>query len=295
MNLTLQLILSGAAAGSLYALFSLGLSFVYTTFKHFHIAAAASMATAGYTAYIIADTTDLPVTMALAIGLVVGIVINVLIGTQLYPALEKRGAEGFVIFLASLGAMTAIVYLFVLIVGSSPVRIEQPAMLSQRLGTSSIGITVLQGLAIICAIAATLILRYTLTSTQVGKRILAYTSSPNFAELIGINTNRLRLVTYAYSGVLFSLPGLYVVMDTGITSLGPENYFVIGIMCTFVAGLGNWLLSAIIGGSVGVIQYILLLIVPAQWTLAIVFGVFLLLLTFKTEGFSLKAFRSRSA
>ena len=284
MDLLVQLLLNGLVAGSLYALVAVGFAVIFGATRHFHIAHAAVFASSGYAATILMDKVGLPSVLSAVVGIVVAVVVGVLLVRCLYVPLWRRGGAGFVLFLVSLGAMVAIGNVFTLVLGARPARAELGDWFHHvvRFGSWSltggqIGVVVV---TVVLFVALVLLLSHTLA----GKLIKAYSGNPEFVEVVGHRPSRVLVLVYAVGSLFAAVAGTYVGADTGMQPGLGETYFIISIMAVFIGGIGSVWGAFIAAMVLGMLQNVLLMWIGAQWTLPIIFTVFLVLITASPAG-----------
>lgn len=292
MNLFLQLLLNGVVAGSLYGLMAISLSLIYGATRHFHIAHAAVFSAAGYLTYVFGTVLGLPIGIAIIIAILAAMGLGVVIVRWLYRPLEERGGGPFVIFLVSLGLLAVVVNVFTLWLGQSPIRVTLSEGLRQPVKFGGLSLTVVQlGLVFVSTLCFGLLV-YLLKYTWWGKYIRAFSSNPEFVEIIGGSPRALEILAYSIGSAIAALAGIYTTFDTGMTPGIGEQYFIIAILAVILGGVGS------VGGAfaaamlLGVLQNVLQIRVEAEWTIPIVFALFLLIIAVSPSGLASLSFRS---
>lgn len=292
MNLFLQLLLNGIVAGSLYSLMAISLSLIYGATRHFHIAHAAVFSAAGYLTYVFGTALGLPAGLAVPIAILAATGLGVAIVRLLYRPLEERGGGPFIIFLVSLGTLAVVVNVFTLWLGQSPVRVTFAQGLRRPVEFGGLSLTVVQIGLILVSILCLGLLFYLLNCTWWGKYIRAFSSNPEFVEIIGGNPRALEILVYSIGSAIAALAGIYAAFDTGMTPGLGEEYFIIAILAVILGGVGSVSGAFAAAMLLGVLQNVLQLGVPAEWTVPIVFALFLLIISVSPSGLASLSFRS---
>ncbi len=284
MDLLVQLLLNGLAAGSLYALVAVGFALIFAATRHFHIAHAAVFAAGGYIAYFLSDW--VPVGVAVLGAVVLSVLLGVLLVTCLYRPLERRGGAGFVLFLVSLGALIVIDNVFTVRLGARPARLEAGGWFTTNVPIGRWSLVAGQLALIVVAIALFALLLGLLTKTRMGKLVQAYSGNPEFVEVVGRRPQVVLVLVYALGSLLAAVAGVYVAADTGMQPGLGETFFIVSIMAVIIGGIGSITGAFVAAMLLGLLQNVLLLVMGAQWTLAAIFVLFLVLITVSPEGLS---------
>lgn len=283
MTLATQLLLNGLVTGSLYALVAVGFALIFSATRHFHIAHAAVLATGGYLTFLLTGF-GLPAILAVVVALVVAVSLGMAIARFLYVPLNRRGGEGFILFLVSLGVLTALDNVFTIRLGARPAKPELGDWFHSAVRFGSWSLTWGQ----IGVITLTLLLSFALIAsvdrTRAGQLIKAYSGNPEFFQVFGQRPMVVLMMVYAVGSLFAALAGIYLAADTGMQPGLGEQYFIVSIMAVFIGGIGSLRGAFVAALTLGVLQNLLLLFMGAEWTLAAVFAGFLVLMTISPEG-----------
>ncbi|MGY2082769.1 branched-chain amino acid ABC transporter permease [Blastococcus sp. SYSU DS0539] len=282
MDLFVQLLLNGLVAGSLYALVAVGFALIFAATRHFHIAHAAVFAAGGYFAYYLVDF--LPVGPAVAAALLLSVLLGVALVTLLYRPLERRGGAGFVLFLVSLGALIVIDNIFTVQLGARPARLAAGGWFTTTVGLGQWSLIAGQ----VALIAVTFLLFGALVAllakTRMGKLVQAFSANPEFVQIVGRKPQVVLVVVYALGSLLAAVAGVYVAADTGMQPGLGETFFIVSVMAVIIGGIGSITGAFVAAMLLGLLQNVLLLVMGAEWTLAAIFVLFLVLITVSPEG-----------
>lgn len=213
MTLALQTLFSSLANGSLFVLMGAGIVLCYRSSRVVNLAQGEGFAVAGM---LIAKLVAAGLSLALAgvIGLAAAVVLAlVLERVILRPRLDWQPgrliivALGFAVLVEGVlnVAFGADARNFPAMLTGSPVRAEGAAISRQAI--------LAIGVAVLIPLALAVFFRWTTT----GKAMTASAESPRVTELLGVNTARLRQLSFGLAGAIGALSALLVVPATGIS------------------------------------------------------------------------------
>ncbi len=204
--------------------------------------------------------------------------------------LYKRPLESL---LATWGVSMVIQQLFRLVFGANNVQVESPAYLS---GNWTVNDVVFGWNRVFVIAFAALIIFLTwavLTKTRLGLLIRAVMQNRSMAACMGVRTERVNMLTFAFGSGLAGLAGAFL---SQIGNVGPnlgQNYIVDSFMTVVVGGVGNIMGTVISALGIGLADQSLQQVLGDPVTGKIlVLGAIILFLQWKPSG--LFATRSRS-
>ncbi len=246
----LQFLFSGITVGATYALAALGFTLIYNASNVINFAQGEFIMLGGMLAvYFSQAGLPLPVALALAIAVpaVVGILVEKL---AIEPA---KGAEPVTLIIITIGASLVIRGLIQVWLGKNTFSLSA---FSGDTPLQLLGATLMpQSLWVLGVTAVVVVaLWYFFNRTLHGKAMLATSHNRVAAELVGINTNWVLLLSFAMSAALGALGG---VLLTPITLTSYDVGIMLGLkgfVAAVVGGLGNGL-GAVVGGLlVGILE-----------------------------------------
>ena len=272
MSLTslLQQSLNGLAVGSVYAIFALGYTLVFSILGIINFAHGAVFTLGAYLTYTLMGSAfgfngllanaslplQLPFVVALLLGSVLAGLVGVLIERLAFRPLRSRGADPLLTLVSSLGAAIAVTNIIQYLVGaeiySFPSNIYGSLPAAVNFGPPGTPIPVRTPQVVIFAVSACILLVLTLliNYTRFGKALRAVAEDGVTASLLGINTDLYILLTFFLSGFLGGVAGTLV--GSSVSIAGP--YFGIafglkGLAVIVLGGLGS-IPGAVVGGAV---------------------------------------------
>jgi len=300
----LQQFLNGLSIGSVYGIFALGYTLVFSILGIINFAHGAIFTLGAYFTYLLAGGAfgfngllanaklpfKLPFFLALLIGCILSGFISILLERIAFRPLRNRGADPLLTLVSSLGAGVVIVNVIQYLVGAEiytfPDGIYGQIPPAINFGSAEKPILIRTVQIIIFAVSAVIvaILTYLINFTKLGKALQAVAENPITASLLGINTEQFIVITFFVSGFLAGLAGTLV--GSSVSIAGP--YFGIafglkGLGVIVLGGLGN-IPGAVAGGLIlGLAEAF----VPADYSgykEAIAFAILFIMLLVRPQG-----------
>jgi branched-chain amino acid transport system permease protein len=276
----LQFLFSGLTVGATYALAALGFTLIYNASNVINFAQGEFIMLGGMLSVFFLQA-GLPMPVALLLAIMIPALVGMLVEKlAIEPA---RGAEVVTLIIITIGASLVIrgliqiwlgkgTHSFPAFSGEQPIHIAGATLLPQSLWV--LGTTAL----------VVVILWYFFNRTLAGKAILATSHNRLAAELVGINTQWVLLVSFAMSAALGAIGGILL---TPITLTSYDVGIMLGLkgfVAAVVGGLGNGL-GAVVGGlMVGIIEAMAAGYISSAYKDAIPFVLILFVIFFMPRG-----------
>lgn len=266
----LQQVLNGLAIGSVYAIFALGYTLVFSILGIINFAHGAVFTLGAYFTYTLLGGAfgfngllangqlglALPFVVALLVGSGLAGLVGVGIERLAFRPLRLRGADPLLTLVSSLGMAVLITNLIQYLVGAEiynfPSDIYGTLPKAVNFGTAAAPVPVRTVQLVIIAVSAAILVVLTLAInyTRFGKALRAVAEDATTAGLLGINTDRFILLTFFLSGSLGGVAGTLIASSVSIA--GP--YFGIafglkGLAVIVLGGLGE-IPGAVLGGLI---------------------------------------------
>lgn len=238
-------------AAALYAPLALSWAVVYRVAGFFHFTHAAVFAAGAYGALAAHQLAGLPLLPSLLLGVIVAAVIGFLAEYLVYRPLRRRGASAETLLLASLGAYIVLENFIVLLFGVAPRRLQSadPASADLVLG---VALTTVQRFIILGSFASCVAAWLLLTRTHVGLMVRAFANDPELARAVGINRERLMVITFIVGSAFGGFVGVLAALDTAITPTIALPVLMIAVVAAIAGGVdsfaGNILGALLIAG-----------------------------------------------
>jgi len=254
MDTFIQQIFNGLILGSMYALVALGYTMVYgvlnlINFAHGDVLMVGAMVGISILHLVQAIAPGLPGIVKVGIAILgaipVCVIVNVLIERVAYRRL--RNAPRLAPLITAIGVSTLLQTFAMMIWGRSPVAFP-PVMPSDSFVVLGAYISPTQVMLLILATASMLGLVYMVEKTKMGRAMRATAENPRVAGLMGVDSNRVIVLTFAIGAALAAVAG--VMMSATYSSA----QFAMGVLpgmkafsAAVLGGIGN-IYGAMIGG-----------------------------------------------
>lgn len=287
MSTIMSVLINGLSLGAIYALIALGYTMVYGIAKMLNFAHGDIIMVGSYAIFFTVMNLNIgnPV-LTLVEALVLAVVVCTLFGVTIEKIAYKplRGASPLAVLITAIGVSYFLQGMSQLLFGAKAIPITLPNLGSIDLGatTISVGTVVTVVVGIILMVTLTLFIKYTRT----GKAMVAVSEDKGAAQLMGINVNKIIMITFAIGSALAAFASLFYLF--GIPAVNPTLGSMPGIKAfaaAVIGGIGS-IPGAMLGGILmGLIESICKS-VPAlsSYTLAIEFGVLILILLIRPIG-----------
>jgi len=256
----LQNFLNGISIGSVYAIFALGYTLVFSILGIINFAHSAVFTLGAYLTYSLAVGQfgisgilagfRIPFQLSFPISLLIGAVLSgitgVLVERCAFRPLRARDADSLMALVSSLGvalvAVNVIQYLAGSEIYSFPADVYgdiRPAIMFHVAGKVVV-IRTVQVIIFAVSMVILAILVYLINFTRIGKALRAVAENTSTSSLLGINVDRFILYTFFLSGFLGGIAGSLVGTSFGIA--GPYfgvTYGLKGLAVIVLGGMGS--------------------------------------------------------
>jgi len=293
--------IEGLAQGSIYALVALGYTLVYGVLKLINFAHSEVFIVGAYGVYFTffdlgfrpGPTPELAIGELIAnllLACVVAMVISGLTAVALervaYRPLRRKGAPRLVFLITAIGASFVIQQLLFIWRGGNPepaIRLLRPKEVFTIFGAS---VTNLQILIVVASLLLLLVADTFINRTRLGRGIRAVAQDPDTATLMGVNKERVIMLTFLVGGALAGAAALFYMMKIP-AGAQYQGGFLLGIKAFTAAvlgGIGN-LRGALLGGLIlGLVENYGQSLFGGQWRDIVAFVLLVVVLMFRPTG-----------
>jgi len=278
-----QLIANSLIAGSIIILAAIGFGLIYGTARFFHFAQAATITAGAYLTLLGQELFSLPVPLAAVLAVALCGLLGVAMDVCCFRPLRHRHASPLISLLASLGLYIVIQNVISLSFGDNQ---EVIVAGSGEIPASLLGARLLPVQMAIMATSLTLLLGVAalLRGTRIGKACRAVACDPVLSRTCGVDPDRTLLVVFAIGSALGGAAGVLIALDVGMTPQMGLSVLLLGVVAVIVGGVGSFP-GIILGGLLlGFTQHFATWVLGAQWQESIAFGVLLLFLVWRPQG-----------
>lgn len=285
----LQNIFFGLSLGAVYSLIAVGFALVFNILKFSNFSHGGVMsftAYAGYLAYVwLFDGKVSGILMFVAIvstAAVVGAVTAVGIERVGFRRLRRNNAPVIYYFISSI--TLGILLENVITIFASSNFYSYPLFFSaNNIALFGTTFSVADVVTLLFSSAALVALLFVLYRSKLGLGVRTVSFDVNTASLMGIDADRVVMATFAMSGALGGISGVFLGMNY---SLYPQlgQLVVKGFIASVIGGLGS-ITGAVIGALLlGIVEVALIGLVGSGWMPACVFVVMLVFLLLRPRG-----------
>jgi branched-chain amino acid transport system permease protein len=260
MDQFVQLTVNGLTLGSLYALIALGYSLVYGVLKLLNFAHGEVYMIGSFIGYgtlqVLGGSADpaLPVALLIPVLFIVAALGAGLVGVAIerFAYRPLRAAPRIAPLVSALGTSFFLQATMLLVVGARIVRYESEDLIDVRTGihTGPLNISVMRLLVIGVSAVVMLALNTFMKRSKLGKAMRATSYDPEAAQMMGMDVNRVVMVTFFIGSALAGVGGVMsgLVYNRVFHTMG----FVAGLKgftASVVGGIGS-IKGAMVGGIV---------------------------------------------
>ncbi|MHA6623017.1 branched-chain amino acid ABC transporter permease [Pseudonocardia sp. DLS-67] len=293
--------IDGLSYGSIYALVAIGYTLVYGVLKLINFAHSEIFVIGIFAAYFTflglgyapGETAE-PGLVALIGSLLLAALMAmvasggsaVLLERIAYRPLRKRGAPRLVFLITAIGASFAIQQIFLIFLGGNAqpsIRLLRPTEVFEVFGAR---VTNIQLMTFAAAILLMVVAETFVNRTRLGRGVRAVSQDPDTATLMGVNRERVFMLTFLLGGVLAGAAALFYLMTIPAAAIY-NGGFLLGIKAFTAAvlgGIGN-LRGALLGGLLlGVVENYGQSFFGGEWRDVIAFVLLIIVLMFRPTG-----------
>lgn len=281
LGLLLNLAAVGLTVGSMYALIAVSFAVIFNITHTFHLAHGAVITVGGYLVYVLASLLHLPFPLALLLAVIPTALLGAAMEVWLYRPLRRAKAPPMILFLASVGLLTIFEGLIGLFFGTEALTISALPLQPVQMGPVTVttaNLAMLAGWPIIALVT------FYLVGTRSGQFLRAVSDFEPVAATLGIPTDRVFVISFLL-GSAIAVPA--AILYSWYQALEPTmglSAILIASAAVIIGGRHGILPGAIVALVVGLIQSLLIAVVPTGWQDGIIFALLLLAVLLRPQG-----------
>lgn len=277
----IETLINGLSMGSTYAMIALGYTMVYGIAKMLNFAHGDIIMVGGYMIFITMTATGSPL-----LGLLFAVIFCMILGVTIEKVAYKplRGASPLAVLITAIGVSYLLQSTAQIIFGSAPKMVNVADLGNITIGTLTIPVYTLVTLG--CSMIIMVVLSIFVKYTRTGRAMIAVSEDKGAAQLMGINVNRIIMITFAIGSALAAFAGLFMLMKSpSLTNTLGAMPGIKAFTAAVIGGIGS-IPGAMVGGLlIGVVEAISLTIPPiAPYTDAIEFLILIIILLVRPTG-----------
>ena len=252
MTIVFQQVINGVVLGSLYVLVALGLTLVYGVLVQINFAHADVVTLGAFSAYFFVNGAGGSYIASIAVALAVGAALGWLLNAAIFAPLQKRGNE-LLPLIATIGVSVMLENAMLAWFGPIPYAFDSP--LSNDVIRFAGTFITLQNVLIIAVSVATIALLYAFMKfTFLGKALRAVSQDRETAGLMGINPDRIVMLTFVIASALAGMAGAMLGPVLVLTPFAGTSVIVKAFAIVIIGGFGNVEGTILAGLLVGLIE-----------------------------------------
>lgn len=282
LTVVVQQTINGIVLGSLYVLVALGLTLIYGVLVQINFAHADIVTLGAFSAYFYTHAFGGGYLVSIAVAFAVGGVLGWLVNATIFAPLRERGDE-LRPLIATIGLSVLIENLALAWFGPVPYAFETPYS-NKVIRFAGSFITAQSLLVVVVAGGAIVVLYLFMRVTFLGKALRAVAQDRETAGLMGIDPNRLIMLTFVIASALAGMGGAMLGPILVLTPFAGASVIVKAFAIVIIGGFGNMEGTIIAGLLVGLIESFTTQLLDPGLIDIVVFGLLLLMLAVRPTG-----------
>jgi branched-chain amino acid transport system permease protein len=275
-----QAVLTGLMIGGVYGLVAMGLTLIFGVLDIVNFAHGAFLAVALYITVVMVDRLGVHPYLALLVAVPLMFLLGAAVQRGILAGAIGKPLENQL--LITLGIALLIDNGLLLFFGPNPRSVKLPGDRGVEILGAVVTLSRLLAFGVSLVLAALLYLL--LQRTRLGTAIRAVAANDSGAQMVGIDTRRIYMVTFAIGTACAGAAGVLVAPLVTIEPTTGELFNIIAFVVVVLGGMGN-VVGAVVGGLIiGLTEQLGALYLPGQSPLLSVFIVFVLVLFLRPQG-----------
>jgi len=277
----LQLLINGLVAGSVYALFAVGLTLVYGVFRFINFAHGELITWGAYGVLLfMAPPLGLSLGWALVPACLLAVALGLACDRLVYQPL--RQSDRVTLLIASIGLSFFLRSALQFIFGAD--LTSYPLGLARGFSWGELSITGVQLAMVACAVIFLGGLFLLLTRTRLGKALRAVSDNPELAGIMGLPLKQVGWTVWGLASLFAAAGGILLGMDTSLDPFMGLANLIKAFAAVLLGGAGNvW--GALLGGLfIGVAENLSVAVLSPGYKDFVAFAVIVVILLLRPQG-----------
>lgn len=278
-----QQIVNGLIVGSTYSLIAIGYTLIFGVLRIINMAHGQIFIFGSFVGLVMIINTGLPVLYAFPVSILVSGLLGILLEWTALRPLRKKNVPHLASLISTIGFSIVVEEATRLLFGADSRSV--PQMGDSSINLLGIRIREVDFMIFVLAIALMVLLHLWISRTKLGKALQATAENIETAEILGINTNRIILLTVFLASSLGGIAGMMIGLAYSalIPTMGLTLGFK-GLAVLIFGGIGSLPGAMISGLLLGMAEVISVAYGSSTWRDAIAFGMIILILVIRPQG-----------
>ena len=280
-DLLLQQAVNGLTQGMAYALVALGLTMIFGVLHVINFAQGELYMLGGLVTVLVTSMLGVPYLAALPLAVVAVVIVAAVVDRiAVKPVLPKKDGPSTV--LLTTFAVSLMLHQTVLSIwGPNPARVEG---ISGSLSVGPLVITNHRLFLLVAGIALLALTEFALRRTGIGKQIRAVAESEYAAQIVGIDVDRVRTLTFLGAAAIAAAAGALVTPVSLFTPSMGQHAIITAFVVVVIGGMGNATGAVVCGLLLGLLEAVASTFVPQEVGTAIIYALLLVSLLVRPNG-----------
>ncbi len=230
----LTILFDGIAYGMLLFILACGLAVTLGLMNFVNLAHGAFAMAGGYLTAVLSNKVGIPFLVSLPLAFVFAAALGAVLERTLYRPLYRRSHLDQVLF--SIGLVFVSIAAVDFAFGAQQQFVKLPEFLRGRFEIGGVGIGHYRLFIIVVCGVITLLLQWILVRTRFGSRLRAAVDDPRVASGLGIDVNKIFLITFAFGSGLAGLGGALGAEILGLDPTFPLKFMIYFLVVVAVGG-----------------------------------------------------------
>ena len=274
-------LINGVVLGSVYALLSLGLTMIFGILGIVNFAQGELYMLGAFVGFLLIVIQKVPFLLALLISMLAMGMFGLLIERFPFRPIQGKADENMI--LATVGLSVFLMNGAILLFGADPRRVETPfSDLFIHLGAFSISMQRI--LVFTVTVVLIILLTFIIRKTKMGKAMRACQQDLNAAQIVGIDTKRVSMVTCFIGSALAAAAGVLIAPLFLVSPVMGLKVIAKAFVIVILGGLGN-VAGAIMGGFIiGIAENLTAGFISSDLKDIVPFTILILILLLRPQG-----------
>lgn len=277
----LQLTFNGAVMGGIYALIAVGFILIFNAVGVVNFAQGELLMIGAFVGCTIVKKYNTNIITTIGVVIVVMAIVGLLFTKIVYESLKNMSAMSMII--GTVGIGTGLQNLALIIFGTLPVTVDP------FFGHNTIdlmGIKILPHSVLVLLITFLFIAgqHFLFNKTSMGNKLRAVAQDKETSLLMGINADRMILITFMVSSILAGVAGILIAPTLFVTPTLGGMLLLKAFAAVVIGGFGS-VSGAIVGGLIiGLLEVFIAAYVSSSYETALVYLILILILLIRPQG-----------